>query len=142
LRFEDKLERHKSAKRQDFQRLLAHCRRREIDWIVIACFDRWGVSDPDEFSEFRRELMKHDVQLWSVVDNLNLTSLNEGDYFRIVALAVAATRYVEQMAEKNILKMIDMAKSGWAATGNAPYGCDLVCYPVHDLTRRSRNQKG
>ena len=39
------------------------------------------------------------------------------------------------MAEKNILKMIEMAKQGWAATGNAPFGTDLVCYPLHDLTR-------
>jgi hypothetical protein len=31
--------------------------------------------------------------------------------------------------------MIEMAKQGWAATGNAPYGTDLVCYPIHDLTK-------
>ena len=135
LRFEDKEKRHRSDKREDFQRLLEVCRRGELDWIVICSFDRWGVADPDEFSEFRRELRRYDVQLWSVVDHLNLTSLNEGDYFRIVALAVGATRYVEQMAEKNILKMIEMAKQGWAATGNAPYGTDLVCYPIHDLTK-------
>jgi DNA invertase Pin-like site-specific DNA recombinase len=135
LRFEDKEKRHRSDKREDFQRLLEVCRRGELDWIVICSFDRWGVADPDEFSEFRRQLRRYDVQLWSVVDHLNLTSLNEGDYFRIVALAVGATRYVEQMAEKNILKMIEMAKQGWAATGNAPYGTDLVCYPLHDLTK-------
>jgi hypothetical protein len=28
-----------------------------------------------------------------------------------------------------------MAKQGWAASGNAPFGTDLVCYPLHDLTR-------
>jgi len=135
LRFEDKEKRHRSDKREDFQRLLEVCRRGELDWIIICSFDRWGVADPDEFSDFRRQLRRADVQLWSVVDHLNLTSLNEGDYFRIVALAIGATRYVEQMAEKNIVKMIEMAKQGWAATGNAPYGTDLVCYPLHDLTK-------
>lgn len=135
LRFEDMEKRHRADKREDFQRLLEVCRRGELDWIIICSFDRWGVADPDEFSDFRRQLRRFDVQLWSVVDHLNLTSLNEGDYFRIVALAIGATRYVEQMAEKNILKMIEMAKQGWAATGNAPYGTDLVCYPLHDLTK-------
>lgn len=135
FRFEDKEKRHKSAKRHDFQRLLDAVTARRLDWILICSFDRWGVADVDEFFEFRRLLLKHDVQLWSVVDQMNLTGLTEADYFRIVAMAIGATKYVEQMAEKNILKMIEMAKQGWAATGNAPYGVDLVCYPLHDLTR-------
>lgn len=135
MRFEDKEKRHKSAKRQEFQRLIGFVKAGQIDWIVICSFDRWGVADVDEFFEFRRLLLKHEVQLWSVVDQMNLTGINEGDYFRIVAMAIGATKYVEQMAEKNILKMIEMAKQGWAATGNAPYGIDLVCYPLHDLTR-------
>jgi DNA invertase Pin-like site-specific DNA recombinase len=134
LRYEDKEKRHKSAKREEFQRLLQLCRSGKIDWIIICSFDRWGVADPDEFSDFRRQLRQCDVQLFSVVDNLNLTSLNEGDYFRIVALAVGSTRYVEQMAEKNILKMVEMARQGWSGTGNAPFGTDLVCYPLHDLS--------
>lgn len=135
FRFEDKEKRHKSQKRHDFQRLLDAVTARRLDWILICSFDRWGVADVDEFFEFRRLLLKNDVQLWSVVDQMNLTGLTEGDYFRIVAMAIGATKYVEQMAEKNILKMIEMAKQGWAATGNAPFGTDLVCYPLHDLTR-------
>jgi DNA invertase Pin-like site-specific DNA recombinase len=135
LRFEDQEKRHRSAKRQDFQRLLSGVRAGQLDWIIICSFDRWGVADVDEFFEFRRLLLKHDVQLWSVIDQMNLTGITEGDYFRIVAMAIGATKYVEQMAEKNILKMIEMAKQGWAATGNAPYGTDLVCYPLQDLSR-------
>jgi DNA invertase Pin-like site-specific DNA recombinase len=135
LRFEDKEKRHRSAKRQDFQRLLDVVKAGQLDWIIICSFDRWGIADVDEFFEFRRLLLKHEVQLWSVVDQMNLTGLTEGDYFRIVAMAIGATKYVEQMAEKNILKMIEMAKQGWAATGNAPFATDLVCYPLHDLTR-------
>jgi len=134
FRFEDKEKRHKSEKRHDFQRLLDAVKARQVDWILICSFDRWGVADVDEFFEFRRLLLNHDVQVWSVVDQMNLTGITEGDYFRIVAMAIGATRYVEQMAEKNILKMIEMAKRGWAATGNAPYGTDLVCYPLHDPT--------
>lgn len=134
-KFEDKEARHRSAKRADFQRLLNLVRTGHLDWIVICSFDRWGVADVDEFFEFRRLLLKHDVQLWSVVDQMNLTGIDEGDYFRIVSMAIGATKYVEQMAEKNILKMIEMAKQGWAATGNAPYGTDLVCYPLDDLNR-------
>lgn len=135
MQFEDAEKRHKSAKRQAFQRLLNVVRAGQVDWIIICSFDRWGVADVDEFFEFRRLLLKHDVQLWSVVDQMNLTGINEGDYFRVVAMAIGATRYVEQMAEKNILKMIEMAKQGWAASGNAPFGTDLVCYPLHDLSK-------
>jgi hypothetical protein len=39
------------------------------------------------------------------------------------------------MAEKNILKMVNMAENGWAASGNAPFGTDLVCYRLHDLQK-------
>jgi DNA invertase Pin-like site-specific DNA recombinase len=134
-RFEDKEKRHKAAKRAEFQRLLDTVRQGRLDWIIICSFDRWGVADVDEFFEFRRLLLQHSVQLWSVVDQMNLTGISEGDYFRIVAMAVGATRYVDQMAEKNILKMIEMAKQGWAASGNAPFGLDLVCYPLCDLYR-------
>ena len=135
MMFEDKEKRHKSAKRQEFQRLLALCRAGKVDWIIIATFDRWGVADVDEFMEFRRELMKTETQLWSVVDSLNLTGCDDGDYYRIISLACAATRMMAMQAEKNILKMIEMAKNGWAATGNGPFGLDLVCYPVNDITR-------
>lgn len=135
MRFEDQEKRHRSAKRQDFQRLLEVVKAGRLDWIIICSFDRWGVADVDEFFEFRRLLIKHDVQLWSVVDQMNLTGVTEGDYFRIVAMAIGATKYVEQMAEKNILKMIEMAKQGWAASGNAPYGLDLVCYPLSDVCK-------
>jgi hypothetical protein len=134
-RFEDKEKRHKSARRADFQRLLATVRQGKLDWIIICSFDRWGVADVDEFFEFRRLLLQNGVQLWSVVDSMNLTGLSEGDYFRIVAMAVGATRYVDQMAEKNILKMIDMAKQGWAGSGNAAFGLDLVCYPLSDICK-------
>lgn len=135
LMFEDKEKRHKAEKREAFQRLLEVCRQGRLDWIIICSFDRWGVADVDEFFEFRRQLIRHDVQLWSVVDHLNLTSLDENDFHHIVALAVAATRSMAFMAERNILKMMEMAKQGWAATGNAPFGIDLVCYPLHDLTK-------
>jgi hypothetical protein len=76
-------------------------------------------------------LLRHDVQLWSVVEAMSLTGLKKGDYFRVVAMASGVTKYVEQMAEKNILKMFEMAKQGWAATGNAPFGTDLVYRIFH-----------
>src|SRR5207248_2050111 len=61
--------------------------------------------------------------------------IDDGDYYRVVSYAIAATKSMEFMAERNILKMVEMAKQGWAGTGNAPFALDLVCYPVHDLAR-------
>ena len=66
--------------------------------------------------------------------SMHRPALPKATIFGVVAMAIGATKYVEQMAE-NILKMIEMAKQGWAATGNAPFGTDLVCYPLHDLCR-------
>src|SRR4051794_22562529 len=45
LRFEDKEKRHKSAKREQFQRLLDVVRSGSVDWIIICSFDRWGIAD-------------------------------------------------------------------------------------------------
>lgn len=90
-RYDDKEARHKSAKRERFQRLLDGVQAGRLDWIIICSFDRWGIADVDEFFEFRRRLLNHDVQLWSVVDQMNLTGLTEGDYFRIVAMAFWTT---------------------------------------------------
>lgn len=130
FKLEDVGKRHRADKRPNFQMLLDYARQRKVDWIIVASFDRWGVSDVDEFFEFRRALKKTQTHLWSVVDNCCLTSCEEGDYYRIVSLAVASSRYCEQMAEKNVLKMIEMIRNGWWASGSAPYGTDLVCYTL------------
>ena len=74
-------------------------------------------------------------QLYSVVDELNITSADDASFWRVAGAAEGATRYVSQQTEKNIEKMVGMAQQGWAATGNAPFGLDLVCYPLTDLTR-------
>jgi hypothetical protein len=74
-------------------------------------------------------------QLYSVVDELNITSADDASCWRVAGAAEGATRYVSQQAEKNIEKMVGMAQQGWATTGNASFGLDLVCYPLTDLTR-------
>lgn len=150
LRFEDKVRRHEAAsmfrdwekrklnasrKRYRFDALMELVEARALDWIVIASFDRWGITDKDEIFIFRSRLRQYNVQLYSVVDDLNITSADDASFWRVAGAAEGATRYVSQQAEKNIEKMVSMAEQGWAATGNAPFGLDLVCYPVNDLTR-------
>ena len=130
LRFEDKEKRHKSEKRQGFQRLLDLCRQGKIDWIVIAAFDRWGISNIDEFWRFRGDLLDHHARLWSVQDRLELTGLEDSDYFRIICAAVGATSSMASQADRNITKMVAMALDGWHASGSVPYGCDLRCCPL------------
>ena len=84
---------------------------------------------------FRSKLREYEVQLYSVVDELNITSADDSSFWRVAGAAEGATRYVSQQAEKNIEKMVSMAQQGWATTGNAPFGLDLVCYLHTDVTR-------
>src|SRR4051812_48270545 len=44
-KYEDHGKRHRADKRQDFQRMLQACREEKLDWIIIAAFDRWGISE-------------------------------------------------------------------------------------------------
>lgn len=150
FRFEDKIRRHEAAsvfrdwekrkrntsrKRYRFDDLMTLVEAGQLDWIIIASFDRWGISDRDEIFVFRSKLREYGVQLYSVVDELNITSADETGFLHVAFKAVAATGYVTQQAEKNIQKMVSMAEGGWATTGNAPFGIDLVLYSLADLTR-------
>jgi hypothetical protein len=132
----DKVRRHKAVTEGEaFARLMRLVKARQVDWIIVATFDRWGISNKDEIFVWRSELRKYDVQLWSVADELNVTGDDDGAFWRVAARAEAATAYVSSMADKNIQKMVSMAQQGWATSGNNPFGLDLVCYPVNDLTR-------
>ena len=129
--FEDKVRRHKQGSEgENFARLMALVKARQLDWVVIATFDRWGISNKDDIFVLRTTLRQYDVQLWSVADELNITGTDDASFWRVAARAEGATAYVSSQAEKNIQKMVLMAEQGWAATGNAPYGLDLVCYPI------------
>lgn len=133
LRFEDKGgRRHKSEKREAFQRLLTECRAGKLDWVLIAAFDRWGVKDTDEFFSFRSELRSLGVRLWSVQDELELTGCEDQHYWQIIGKATAATAAMRNHAERNIGKMIDMALNGWHGSGNHAYGLDLLCCRLSD----------
>lgn len=133
LIFEDKVRRHKQeSEGQEFGRLMKLVEARKIDWVIIATFDRWGISNMDDIFVLRQKLRRFDVNIWSVADELNITGADDSSFWRVAARAEGATAYVSSQAEKNIQKMVWMAEQGWAATGNAPYGLDLVCYPIND----------
>lgn len=129
--FEDKVRRHKMlSDGENFTRLMELVKARQLDWIIIATFDRWGIEDKDDIFVWRKELKKYDVKLWSVADELDITGADDASFWRVAARAEGATAYVQQQADKNIQKMIQMAEAGWATTGNNPFGLDLVCYPL------------
>lgn len=150
MRFEDKIRRHESAsffkdlekrqkntgrRRYRFDDLMMLIKAGQLDWIVISNFDRWGIRDKDEIFVFRSTLREYDVGLYAVVDDLNITGIGDSDFWRVAAAAEGATKYVTQLADKNIAKMISMSEQGWATTGNAPYGLDLVLYSLTDMSR-------
>ena len=129
--FEDKVRRHKQlTEGRNFNRLMELAKAAQIDWILIATFDRWGISDKDDIFVFRKKLKEMDVRLWSVADELEITGGDDSSFWRVAARAEAATGYVAQQAQKNIQKMLSMAQLGLAGSGNAPYAVDLVCYPL------------
>lgn len=124
--------RHKSEKREAFQRLLATAEAGKIDWVVVAMFDRWGVKDVDEFFAFRRRLKEAGVRLYSIQDNLELTSKSEGDCWQIFAKAMGAVATMMGHADKNIMKMVERALNGWHLSGSHPFGTDLLCCRLSD----------
>ena len=129
--FEDKVRRHKQLTEGDnFNRLMESAKSGQFDWIIIATFDRWGITDKDDIFILRKQLRSMDVRLWSVADELEITGKDDASFWRVAARAEGATSYVTQQADKNIQKMISMAKLGLAGSGNAPYAIDLVCYPL------------
>jgi predicted site-specific integrase-resolvase len=127
MRFEDKEKRHKSEVRQGFQRLLDLAKAGKVDWIVVACFDRWGVATVDEFFAIRTILKEAGARLYSVQDQLDLTSAEEMSVMNIAMLAVAATTQMGFYGDRNVMKMVSMAQGGWHASKEHPYGCDLMC---------------
>ncbi len=150
MRFEDKIRRHEAAalveewdrrkgnpgrKRYRFDALMALVEARAVDWIIIAAFDRWGIKDKADIFGFCKLLRRYDVQLYSVQDQLNITGTDDANFLQVAIKAQVSTGYVATMADNNIRKMVSMAQGGWAATGNAPFGLDLVCYNLSDLSR-------
>lgn len=84
MHFEDKVRRHKQlSEGTNFKRLMALVEARQVDWIIIATFDRWGITDIEDISLIRKHLKRHDVQLWSVADELNITGTNDGTFWRV-----------------------------------------------------------
>ena len=150
MRFEDKIRRHESAvffqdwdkrrevtsrKKYRFDELMQLVETGLIDWILVSSFDRWGIRNRDEIFVFRAKLKEYNVQIFSVIDQLNITGCDESSFWRVAAAAEAATRYVSSMADRNIQKMVSMVESGWATTGNNPFGIDLVLYSLQDMSR-------
>lgn len=132
-RFEDKGgRRHQAEKRRQFQRLLEVIRRESLDWVLVAHMDRWGVANVDEFFGFRSMLREHGVKVWSVTDQLDLTSMDESDRWRIFGQAMANERQMITHAEKNIDKNVQMVRDGWWPSGNHAYGLDLMCCRLSD----------
>ncbi len=124
--------RHKSEKRAAFQRLLDAIKERKFDWVVVALFDRWGVGHINEFFRFRDLLTENGVRLYSIQDDLELTSAQEGHCWQIFSKAMASLATMQGHAEKNIVKMVERALNGWHLSGSHPYGTDLMCCRLSD----------
>lgn len=124
--------RHKSEKREAFQNLLSTAKAKKIDWVVVAMFDRWGVKDLDEFFSFRSRLKSDGVRLYSIQDDLELTSQDEGQCWQIFAKAMGAVSTMMGHADKNIMKMVERALNGWHLSGSHPFGTDLMCCRLAD----------
>lgn len=130
--FEDKEKRHKSEVREGFQQILSLAKARKIEWIIVACFDRWGVASTEEFFSIRTQLKETGARLYSVQDQLDLTGNDDMAIMRICMLSIAATTQMGFYADRNIMKMVSMAQGGWHASKEHPFGTDLLCCRLSD----------
>ena len=134
LRFEDKGRRHRADKRNAFQRLMELVQNEKIDWVIVASFSRWGVSDVDEFFVFRKKMQEHCVRIYCVNSDLEMTGCTEADYYRVVTEAISNTAAMKIHADQNNMKMISMAERGQHMSGAVPYGLDLECRTLKEET--------
>jgi DNA invertase Pin-like site-specific DNA recombinase len=123
---EDSGARDLSAKRQNFQRLLAMVQAGEVDWVVISERDRLGFQDAYEYGHFIHIFRTHGTQLWVVSEDKELTN---GDRFEPILASLEADKSMTEQkhnADRTLRAKVAAIKRGEWVGGKPPIGYDLV----------------
>ncbi len=114
--------------RKEFQRLFTAVRTGQIDVIVVAEQDRFGVAHWAEFGHYVNELLEYGVTLWSATEG-ELSNMDNDVTAITNALGVQKSRSEQKkIADRNLSQKINRAKNGEYPGGYPPFGCDVVCF--------------
>ncbi len=125
--FEDHESRDKAEKRPAFQNLLRAVRARQVDTIIVAALDRFGVKDAWELGKFFSLLKEHGCRLLDATGK----QLNADDDATVIMSTVGAltsSREQREKAGRVISGKVTKIRAGATFQGGKPpYGLDVVC---------------
>jgi DNA invertase Pin-like site-specific DNA recombinase len=118
--------RHKSEKREQFQRLMDDVRLGMVDWIVVDAQDRMGFKHAFEFGSFVNLLLDHRCHLWSVHQG-HLSNIDDASC-QIMGSVGGVTSRSEQntKSERVIRGKISKFHKGTYPGGNVSFGLDVA----------------
>jgi DNA invertase Pin-like site-specific DNA recombinase len=123
---EDNGARDLSAKRPNFQKLLALIQQGKVDWVLVAERDRLGYRDAWEYGHFIHLFRNHGVQLWTASENKNLVA---DDRIEPILASLEADKSQHEQrgnSERTLRNRLASIKRGEWCGGKPPYGYDLV----------------
>jgi DNA invertase Pin-like site-specific DNA recombinase len=125
--FEDAGSRDKYEDRQDFQSLLGLIRKKAIQWVVIAEFDRFGFADAFELGGFLDTFRKNGCLLVDLEGTV-WTSLDPRNVVNVFFKGMSSPEAQMDTSKRIVSQRIGAAQRGEYAGGILPYGYDAVCY--------------
>jgi len=119
--FEDHESRDKAHKRPDFQRLLKAVQAGEVDTIVVAALDRFGVKDAYEMGKFFSILRDHDCRLLDA-SGKHLNADDDATVLTSTIGALTSTREQKEKGGRVLTSKVTLARKGHFMGGHVPYG--------------------
>jgi DNA invertase Pin-like site-specific DNA recombinase len=131
--FEDHAPRDKAEERPQFQQMMSMVKARKLNWVVIQSIDRLGFKHTYEYFEFLSIFSKNDVQLWSAIEGVCISNIQDD---RVILNAVAGLTSSREQLEKGNRSQTERirraAKGQYLGGAFPPYGMDVVCYGSDD----------
>ncbi|MBN2021588.1 MAG: recombinase family protein [Pirellulales bacterium] len=124
---EDHESRDKASKRPDFQRLLKAVQAGQVDTIVVAALDRFGVRDAYEMGKFFSILRDHDCRLLDATGK-QLNAEDDATVLTSTIGALTSTREQKEKAVRILTGKLTLARKGNFLGGPIPYGMDVACF--------------
>jgi len=118
--------RHKSEKREQFQRLMDDIALGLYDWVAVDAQDRIGFKHTFEFGSFIHHLLNHRCHLWSVTHGHLSDIYDPACQIMGSVGGVTSQREQHDKSERVIRGKISKFRQGTYPGGNVPYGLDVV----------------
>jgi len=110
-----------------FQQMIKDAKKGIFDVILVHYQKRLGLFG-HYFGKYMCELLEHDVHVWSVQGDRDLSSEDPAELHRTFQDTISCQTDVSEHGGKVLEREITAARKGLYHGGIPPYGCDVVCY--------------